>query len=119
VFVWTSTGLFALGTFALIFVQDIGPFFILEAILGIAYGIYVGVDLALVVDVLPNPDDAGKDLGVFNIANALPQTLAPLIGGFLVYVGAANGTNYGLWFSVCAVAALVGAIVIFPIKKVR
>ncbi|WP_244311485.1 MFS transporter [Rathayibacter tanaceti] len=119
VFVWSSTALFAVGTFALIFVQDVGAFYVLEAILGIAYGIYVGVDLALVVDVLPNPDDSGKDLGVFNIANALPQTLAPLIGGILVYVSDPTGNNYGLWFTVCAVAAVVGALVIFPIKKVR
>lgn len=119
VFVWSSTALFAIGTFALIFIQDVTAFYILEALLGIAYGIYVGVDLALVVDVLPNPDDAGKDLGVFNIANALPQTFAPAIGGFVVYVGSANGSNYALWFSVCAVAALIGAAVIFPIKSVK
>ncbi|MWV47872.1 MFS transporter [Rathayibacter sp. VKM Ac-2803] len=119
VFVWSSTALFAIGTFALIFVQDIGAFYILEAILGIAYGIYVGVDLALVVDVLPDPENSGKDLGVFNIANALPQTIAPLIGGILVYVSDPTGNNYALWFSVCAIAAIVGALVIFPIKKVR
>ncbi|MFN8118095.1 MAG: hypothetical protein U0R67_00845 [Micropruina glycogenica] len=29
------------------------------------------------VDVLPNPDDSGKDLGVFAIADALPQTFDP------------------------------------------
>ncbi|WP_228515483.1 MFS transporter [Agreia pratensis] len=119
VFVWSSTALFAIGTFALIFVHDISGFFILEALLGLAFGIYVGVDLALVVDVLPNPEDAGKDLGVFNIANALPQTFAPLVGGILVYVGDPTGNNYALWFSVCAVAAIVGALVIFPIKKVK
>ncbi|SMG41773.1 MFS transporter [Agreia pratensis] len=119
VFVWSSTALFAIGTFALIFVQDVSGFFILEALLGLAFGIYVGVDLALVVDVLPNPEDSGKDLGVFNIANALPQTLAPLVGGILVYVSDPTGNNYGLWFSVCAVAAIVGALVIFPIKKVK
>ncbi|MBO0985314.1 MFS transporter [Rathayibacter sp. SD072] len=119
VFVWSSTALFAIGTFALIFVQDVGAFYVLEAMLGLAYGIYVGVDLALVVDVLPNPDDSGKDLGVFNIANALPQTLAPLVGGILVYVSDPTGNNYALWFSVCAIAAVIGAIVIFPIKKVR
>ncbi|KQQ11003.1 MFS transporter [Rathayibacter sp. Leaf296] len=119
VFVWSSTALFAIGTFALIFVQDVPTFYILEALLGIAYGIYVGVDLALVVDVLPDPENSGKDLGVFNIANALPQTIAPLIGGILVYVSDPTGNNYALWFSVCAIAAIIGALVIFPIKKVR
>lgn len=119
VFVWTSTVMFAAGTVGLIFVQDITAFYILEAFLGIAYGMYVGVDLALVVDVLPNPDDAGKDLGVFNIANALPQTFAPLIGGIIVYIGSESGNNYGLWFSICGVLALIGAVVIFPIKSVK
>ena len=119
VFVWLSTALFAIGTYALIHIHDVPSFYILEALMGIAYGIYVGVDLALVVDVLPNPDDSGKDLGVFNIANALPQTFAPLIGGFLVYVGDKTGNNYGLWFTVCGVLALIGAVVIFPIKKVK
>ncbi|MFT3797411.1 MFS transporter [Microbacterium sp.] len=120
IFVWTSTALFAIGTFALIFIQDISSYYLLELFLGAAYGVYVGVDLALVVDVLPNPDDAGKDLGVLNIANALPQTLAPMIGGFvLAATGGVSGANYSVWFTVCAVACLLGALVIFPIKKVR
>ncbi|MDQ4215124.1 MFS transporter [Microbacterium sp. ASV81] len=119
VFVWSSTALFAVGTVVLIFIKDVPSFYVLEVLMGIAYGIYVGVDLALVVDVLPNPDDSGKDLGVFNIANALPQTFAPMIGGILVYVGSQNGSNFGLWFSICGVLALIGALVIFPIKSVR
>ncbi|MFT4219715.1 MAG: MFS transporter [Microbacterium sp.] len=119
VFVWTSTALYAFGTLALIFVHDVPTFLLLELTLGIAYGMYVGVDMALVMDVLPNPDDSGKDLGVFNIANALPQTFAPMIGAIMVYIGDPTGNNYGLWFSICAAACLVGALVIFPIKKVK
>ncbi len=56
---------------------------------------------------------------MFNIANALPQTFAPLIGGLIVYIGSDNGSNYALWFSICGILALIGAVVIFPIKKVR
>ena len=32
----------------------------------------MAVDLALVADVLPDTDDTAKDLGVLNIAGALP-----------------------------------------------
>ncbi|MFT4051891.1 MAG: MFS transporter [Microbacterium sp.] len=117
VFVWTSTAIFAAGTVALTMIGSVGEFFILEAIMGLAYGVYVGVDMALVVDVLPNPDDSGKDLGVFNIANALPQTFAPMIAGVLVYVG--TYPNFTLPLLVAGGAALIGALVIFPIKKVR
>ncbi len=87
--------------------------------MGVAYGIYVGVDLALVVDVLPNPDDSGKDLGVFNMANALPQTVAPVIGAALLAVASATKTNYDLLLYTAGVMALLGALIVLPIKKVR
>jgi MFS family permease len=117
IFVWGSTVLFAAGTVGLSMIDSVGAFYVLEAFMGMAYGIYVGVDLALVVDVLPNPDDAGKDLGVFNIANALPQTLAPVLTGILAYVGTYPNFTLLLW--VAGAAGLIGAVVIFPIKKVR
>jgi MFS family permease len=87
--------------------------------LGLAYGVYVGVDLALVVDVLPNPDDSGKDLGVFNIANALPQTLAPVLAAVLLAVGSTTNQNYDLMLYTAAAMALIGAVIVLPIKGVR
>ncbi|WP_324014338.1 MFS transporter [Microbacterium sp. JZ37] len=119
IFVGGSTALFAVGTILLAHAQDVQMFYIVEAILGVAYGVYIGVDLALVVDVLPNPDDAGKDLGVFNMANAMPQTIAPILGGVLVGIGAAETPNYPLLLWSAGILALVGALVIIPIKKVR
>jgi len=47
------------------------------AISGIGFGTYMAVDLALVADVLPDNDSIAKDLGVFNIAGALPSPLHP------------------------------------------
>jgi MFS family permease len=114
-----STLLFGIGIVLLAHVSTLTGFYVVEAILGVAYGIYVGVDLALVVDVLPNPDDAGKDLGVFNMANALPQTLAPVFGAFLLGIGSATNQNYSLLLYSAGVAALIGALVVLPIKKVR
>jgi MFS family permease len=114
-----STLLFGVGIALLSQVSTLTGFYVVEAVLGVAYGIYVGVDLALVVDVLPNPDDSGKDLGVFNMANALPQTVAPLIGAALLGVGSATNQNYGLLLYVAAAAALVGAAIVLPIKKVK
>jgi MFS family permease len=114
-----STLVFAIGTLMLTQASDVSHFYAVEAVLGLAYGIYVGVDLALVVDVLPNPDDSGKDLGVFNMANAMPQTLAPALGGALLAVNSANNQNYDLLLWVAGIASVVGAIVVLPIKKVR
>ena len=114
-----STLLFGVGIFALAHVSTVTGFYLVEVVLGVAFGIYVGVDLALVVDVLPNPDDAGKDLGVFNMANALPQTLAPVLGAALLAVNSANNQNYSLLLYVAAGAALLGALIVIPIKKVK
>ena len=49
------------------------------AIGGLAFGMYMAVDLALVADVLPDKASATKDLGVFDIAGALPFSIAPAI----------------------------------------
>ena len=114
-----STLLFAIGTVLLAHITTVMEFYMVEALLGAAFGIYVGVDLALVVDVLPNPDDAGKDLGVFNIANALPQTVAPVLGAFLLSIASATNQNYTLLLYAAGVAGIIGALVIIPIKKVR
>ena len=115
-----STLLFGVGIVLLAHVSTVTGFYVVEAVLGVAYGIYVGVDLALVVDVLPNPDDAGKDLGVFNMANALPQSVAPAVGALLLTVGVSGADkNYELLLYSAGVADLIGALVVLPIKKVR
>jgi MFS family permease len=115
--VFLSTALFAVGLSMLTQVNSVGGFYVVEAILGAAFGIYMGVDLALVLAVLPHPEDSAKDLGVFNIANAMPQTLAPFIGAILLTVGA--GQNYNLLYLTAAALTFLGALAIIPVKKVK
>ncbi|MEO6115769.1 MAG: MFS transporter [Pseudolysinimonas sp.] len=84
-------------------------------ILGLGYGCFLAVDQALATQVLPDPADRGKDLGIMNIATAVPQAVAPLVGALVV---ATLGGFPGL-FVLSAVAAVLGALAILPIKKVR
>ena len=116
VFVFGSTALFGVGLGLLTQVHSVGGFYAVEAILGAAYGMYMGVDLALVLAVLPNPKDCAKDLGVFNIANAAPQSLAPFLGALLIG-GAAK--NYDLLYLTAAALTVLGAVAILPVKKVK
>jgi hypothetical protein len=44
---------------------------------GLGFGMYAAIDFALVADVLPNKDNVAKDLAIFNIAGALPFSIAP------------------------------------------
>jgi hypothetical protein len=71
-----------------------------------------------VLAVLPHPEDNAKDLGVFNIANAMPQTLAPFLGAILLSLGA-GGKNYNLLYITAAVLTFLGAVAIVPVKKVK
>lgn len=119
IFVGGSTALFAVGLIVLAHSHTVGMFYVAEVIMGFAYGIYSAIDTALVVDVLPNADKPGKDLGVINIANALPQSLAPAFAAILLGVGSATHQNYTLMLWGAAIAGILGALAIIPVKKVR
>jgi MFS family permease len=119
VFVITSTLIGGIGLVLLANTHTLPVFYSVEVVMGIGYGVYAAVDTALVIDVLPNPEDSAKDLGVLNIANALPQSLAPLVGVILLGLGGAAGANYPAMFIGAGVIALLGALAIVPIKKVR
>lgn len=117
IFVAGSTLLFGVGLVVLVFADSLALFYVAEIIMGFAYGIYTAIDNALVVDVLPDPEKPGKDLGVINIANSLPQSFAPALGALLLGVG--GGGNYSLMLWVSGIIALIGAVIVLPIKSVR
>ena len=68
-------------------------------ILGIGYGWYLAVDQALITQVLPTAEDRAKDLGVINIANSMPQVLAPVLAAPLVTCSAATPRCTWPWAS--------------------
>ena len=55
--------------------------------LGIGYGVYLSVDFALCTEVLPEAEARGKDLGIINVANALPQVFAAVRLGAVLVAG--------------------------------
>lgn len=109
---------FGIGTYMLLHADTVSAFYVVEAIMGLAYGVYGAVDLALVLEVLPNREEAGKDLGVFNIANALPQSLAPAFGGFLL-ANLGNGTNFTALLVGALIASVIGAVLTMFIRSVK
>jgi MFS family permease len=89
------------------------------ALVYLGYGLYYAVDIALCVAVLPNPNNAAKDLAILNIANSLPQVLAPLMGSLLLNIGSQGGSNYFALFAAAFVSSLLGALAITPIRGSR
>lgn len=84
------------------------------AVLGLGFGVYLSVDFALMTEVLPAAGDRGKDLGVINIANSLPQVLAPVIAAPIVtYLG-----GYPVLYVLSALVGVAGSVLVYRIRSV-
>jgi MFS family permease len=115
VFVCTAAIVYGLAMFAIAAASDFNGFLVGMAIGGLGFGVYMAVDLALVADVLPDGDRNAKDLGVLNIAGALPSSIAPAIAPAILAIGG----GYGLLYAVAGMCAVLGAAAILPIKGIR
>ena len=56
----------------------------LGALYGIGYGLYLAVDWALACDTIPDRAKAAKDMGLFHVAQTLPNSVIPVIEGSLI-----------------------------------
>jgi MFS family permease len=82
---------------------------------GLAFGCYLSVDAALVTLVLPRSQDAARDLGVLNIANAGPQVIAPLFAALIIsHLG-----GYRTLFIIGGCCGIAGAFAVMPVRTVR
>ena len=116
VFVLVASIVYGFALFVLAVATDVNGFLVGMAISGLGFGVYFAVDLALVTQVLPDKDNAAKDLGVFNIAGALPFTIAPALAPAIL---AAGGGSYSVLYTVAGLCAVAGAFAILPVKRVR
>jgi MFS family permease len=88
---------------------------IFAAFAGLAFGCYLSVDAALVTLVLPRSEDAARDLGVLNIANAGPQVVAPLFAALII----SHFGGYRTLFIVGGCCGIAGAFAVMGVRSVR
>jgi MFS family permease len=118
IFVLLSALVYGVGICIVAFAPTLVIFFVGSMIGNLAVGIYFAVDQALITDVLPNRETEGaKGMGVFNIAQALPASLAPAMAPLFLAIG--GGNNYTVLYLAAGVFAMLGAIVIQPVKGAR
>ena len=96
-------------------VRSEGAMFAYSVMVGLSFGAYMAVDTALMTQVLPNPEDAAKDMGVLNIANAGPQALAPALAAVAITLLG----GYRSLFAVAIVLVLAAALSVQPIRSIR
>ncbi|RAX48750.1 MFS transporter [Arthrobacter sp. AQ5-05] len=83
-------------------------------VLGLGFGAYLAVDFALLTQVLPSAKSRGKDMGVINVANSLPQVIAPA----LAFVSLKMLGGYTALFVVAAIIGIFGALLVRNIRSV-
>lgn len=116
-FVFSGGVLYALGLWMIAYATTYDSFVLGMAATGIGHGLYFGTDLALVTGILRSrPENSGKDLGVLNVANTLPQCIAPALGSFMLV---SPGGDYKSMFIVAGCAALLSSAAILPLRTVR
>jgi MFS family permease len=85
---------------------------IAAALLGVGYGAYMSVGLALGTDLLPYPEDHARDLGFVNVSASLGQLIGPLLGaGLVALVG-----GFWLLFLVGGVLSVAGGLMTYAIR---
>ena len=114
IFVFAASVVYGSAMLVIAIATDMNGYLVGMAIGGLGFGLYMAVDLALVVDVLPGTDDAAKNLGVLNIAGALPASVAPAIAPVVL----AMGGGYGLLYAVAGGCAVLGAFAILRVRSV-
>lgn len=116
-FVMAGSTLQGLGLWVIAFSHSYSMLLLGVGLVGMGHGVYEGVDLALVTDVLPDrARHAAKDLGLLNIANTLPQVIAPLAAPVILAV---SRGDYLLLFAVAGAVAICGSVFLLPLKNVR
>lgn len=120
-FVLGAAVVFAIGLGLVAMATTYPMFLIAIAVVGLGQGVYFAVDYALIMEVLPDQDNPAKDLGIMNLASSAPSSLVPAVAPMLLLIGASaeNPQNFTALFLAGAACAVIGALAILPIKKVK
>ncbi|WP_020663504.1 MFS transporter [Amycolatopsis benzoatilytica] len=113
-YILASSAVMAVAALLLVAWQTWPVALVASPLLGVGFGTYMAVALAMLTQVLPAAQNRAKDLGVVNIANSLPQVITPLLATLILHV---LGGYPGL-FAASAVATLLAGVLVTRIRSV-
>lgn len=121
VFLVIGGTIMAVGMIAMALSSDLPLLFTGSLIVSLGIGLFSAVDMALLLDVLPEKEtDAGRFMGITGFATSIPQAAAPFIASGILLIGVTEGAkNYSLLFFVAAALVLLGGLAILRVKSVR
>ncbi|XP_065832679.1 uncharacterized protein [Oscarella lobularis] len=97
--------------------------FVSMTVLGIGFGLYVSVDFALLLDVLPDQSTRANDIAVWHQSLLLPQFLATPIAGVIIdklqRVNCHAALGYRVVLGLTCFYYLLSGLFVFKIRNVR
>ncbi|MBD0671279.1 MFS transporter [Streptomyces sp. CBMA156] len=113
-FVLAASALAAVGLVPLTVAPALWSFLLFTVLASLGFGCLIAVDQAIVSEILPNAHSRAKDLGFLNLANTVPQVLAPIVAGAVV-----PAFGYSALFVLAIAVTLGGGLAILPVRRVR
>ncbi|GLJ61265.1 MULTISPECIES: MFS transporter [Microbacterium] len=119
-FILVAAVILAVGLVLASLAPDFGFYLVACTVVGLGQGVYFAVELVLATQVLPDPDNPAKDLGILKIADNLPVTIVAAAAPALLAIGAGPaGPNFAALFIAGAIAAVIGGLVILFVRGAR
>ncbi|QKJ20506.1 MFS transporter [Microbacterium hominis] len=119
VFILTASALSAIGLTLMAFADGFGLFFAAVMFVLGAAGMFGSTDVAMASDLIPERDQAGRWMSIYNLGATIPGAIAPLIGAGLLLLGDPAGGNYTALFLAGAVITLGTGVVTSFVRGVR
>jgi MFS family permease len=116
--VFAGSFIMALAVAAPLVAPNLQGMFVYAGLIGLGYGAFMSVDLALMTQVLPDSrgESTGRDLGILTTAINIPQILSPVFAAWLLSI---SGHDYRSLFIASAAFILAGSLFVLPIRTVR
>ncbi|KAH6561316.1 hypothetical protein BASA50_003594 [Batrachochytrium salamandrivorans] len=99
---------------------------VLSGVFGCGFGPFISVEFAMLMDVLPNPEDAARDMSLWHLAMVLPQIVATPIAGWLLDISQEYGNShnmhcfgYKIIYSICIVYFISGLYMTWRIQGIK
>lgn len=107
-FMVAACGVLAVALLVPLAVPTVAGMAVFAVLKGVAFGTHMASGTALVTEVLPGGGaSAGKDLGLYNVATNLPQTVAPALAALVI----AHLGGYPALFATASAVAVLALVV--------
>ena len=106
----------SVGVFLMTFAASYRDVLLYGSLIGLSMGIFISTNWALATDLAP-PEEAGRYLGLSNLATAGGGAAARLVGpGIDLFNARKPGLGYSVLFLTCAAYFALGTVLLLKVK---